>query len=533
MSGYPSDQRCPRCQYPVAPGAQSCANCGLAFTGTPGAAPGANPAYPPAQPGSGVSYGTLPASGYSSSQPPTTYVPPGSMNSAPTVASPLYPPGAGAPGSGSYPSAYPGSQPSGNYASTAPAYPGSQPPGGYPGSAPAYPGSQPPGGYSSSAPSYPGSQPPGSYPGSAPSYPGSQSSGTYPGSPPAYPGPAPTYPSPTPPYPGILPADGSQPIGGFGAPPIVAPPQTPAKKSGPSALLIAIIVIVVLVLVGGGGTAAYLLTRPKPVIEVTSAFKSGSNYAGSSTTVFHVTGSKFSGSSTITFLLDEKDAPGSSTVMSNSDGNIKADLTVTTDWNTGNHVLKAKDADGYETQAGVTLAICDQGECGTPGPNGAPTDSLSFTLNVAGQAVDAENNQPLGQFTDTLSITGKADPNGGTVCQGRDDGSPQTLHGTVSTSSGTLDYTETVSFTCMGMYKAGQLSYTEMATSAVYDFSVGFTCTATNAPFIEQQLTGTFASATGISGGKFMASQVTLFCDQGVGTAQFVGKTGTWTGTVG
>src|SRR5690348_7154721 len=102
MSVYPPDQRCPRCQYLLTPGATVCPNCGLALAG---AAPGANPLYPlpPTQPASGVSYGTMPASesvgtppampgAYGAgNQAPAIYSPQGTMNSAPTVAGSLYP----------------------------------------------------------------------------------------------------------------------------------------------------------------------------------------------------------------------------------------------------------------------------------------------------------------------------------------------------------------------------------------------------------------------------------------------------------
>ncbi len=143
MSAYPPDQRCPRCQYPLVPGATTCANCGLALTGAQGAFPGSNPAYPlpPTQQSSGGSYGAPPAAdpyggagnpggaGTYGSQPPTIYGGSGTMNSAPTMRSPLYPPGPG----GSQPQ-QPGYQPP-----PAPPYPGSQPQGTF-GSAPAYAG---------------------------------------------------------------------------------------------------------------------------------------------------------------------------------------------------------------------------------------------------------------------------------------------------------------------------------------------------------------------------------------------------------
>ena len=50
MTAYPSDQHCPRCQYPVPLGAATCSNCGMAFT---------SGAYPSPLLGSGNAYGAL------------------------------------------------------------------------------------------------------------------------------------------------------------------------------------------------------------------------------------------------------------------------------------------------------------------------------------------------------------------------------------------------------------------------------------------------------------------------------------------
>jgi hypothetical protein len=494
MSAYPPDQRCPRCQYPVTPGAATCANCGLALTGAAGAYPGSQPAYPssstPPAAGSG-SYSTLPASGpygggtppggagsYGGSQPPTAYSSE-TMNSAPTVASSLYP---------QDPGGYPGSQPQSPLPPPPPpAYPGSPPQASF-GSSP-YAGSQQPTVFAGPA-AYPGGQPPGSF-GAPSTFPGGQFQGSFPGS-------------------------------------VAAPPMTepPAPKKG-NGLKIAIIILVALVILGGGGgTAAYLLTRPKPVITVTSDYKVGTTYAGATDTVFHVTGSKFSSNSAITFLLDGNPAPGAATPQSGSDGSITADLKVTSNWSTGNHSLTARDAGGYVTQAGVSITIVAQGEAGTPGPNGAPADNKSFSIKATVNP-SSVNGGALRPFSDTLIITGKADPNGGSVCQARDDGSQQTIDDTVSTSSGTLEYIETAVFKCTGAYKSGKLTYTETTVSADFVFSNSLACTA-NTPFTEQQIDGTFGSATSISGS--FSSDSISFSDC---TGQFDAETGTWTGTLG
>ena len=509
MSMYPSDQRCPRCQYLLTPGATACPNCGLALAG---AAPGANPLYPlpPTPPASGVSYGTMPASesvgtppGFgaygSSNQPPTIYSPQGTMNSAPTVAGSLYPQPPDAAGSG-YSNAYPGSQQAG----------------GYPGSAPNYPGSQPAGGYAPTTPAYPGSQPQSGYPGSAPGYPGSQPQGGYMGSAPGYPG--------------------SQPAGGFGAPPLVMiPGQTPPQK-GRSGLKIAIVILIVLVVLGGGGgTLAYFLTRPKPVITITSQYPqnclspnpTGGTPAGAAGTKFHVTGQKFSGSSAITFLLDGQPAPGAQTVESDANGNVTADLTVTANWPTGDHTITARDASDYTTQTSEAITIVTPGEAGTLGPNGAPPDCKTFSLNVQVQRTDAVTGDQLNAFTDTLQITGQPDPAGGKVCGQDDDGQPHTNTG--SDSSGNK-YTETFILQCDGSYRDGKISYKETVTSDKVVFSNGFTCTA-QTPYINQDLEGTFSSSTAASG-DYTSDSITYNCSSGAPQTIDPEK-GTFSGTGG
>src|SRR6185437_5489076 len=79
--------------------------------------------------------------------------------------------------------------------------------------------------------------------------------------PPAYPGSAPGYPGGQPPaYPGVPP----QPAGWTSPPP-------PRQKSSAKPVLITLSIILVLALVGGG-VAFYFLTRPNPLMSVTSTY---------------------------------------------------------------------------------------------------------------------------------------------------------------------------------------------------------------------------------------------------------------------
>jgi hypothetical protein len=269
---------------------------------------------------------------------------------------------------------------------------------------------------------------------------------------------------------------------------------------------------------------------PRPVMRVQSRYHQGGLPAGSATTTLHISGKWFSYHSPITFLLDDRLAPGSQHAQSDALGQVEADLTVTSDWQPGRHILTAKDAEGYVTRSGQQLAIVAQGEAGTPGPNDAPADDASFTLAVA---VQVQNPIPgaSGSFQETLSVTGQADPAGGTVCQARDNGQPFTQTGDVLDVDGMptgITYQETLTTACSGSYKGGQLSYTETATSDQYVLSNGQTC-QTSAPYTLQALSGSFASATTISGDWSAASPI-ITCQSGFVFPQRPAQQGTWSG---
>ena len=298
-----------------------------------------------------------------------------------------------------------------------------------------------------------------------------------------------------------------------GMPPAYPVAPAPKKKHG---LLIAIISIIVVVLVVAGGVIGYVVTRPKPTINVTSTYHNGSALIGATGTAFTVTGNDFTGNSTVTFLLDNSPAPGVTPVQSDSKGNVTATLNVSSAWGVGNHKLTAKDAAGYLTQLSHAVTIVVAGQDDTPGPNGAPTDSASGTIDVTAQ----------GETGGAINLTVTGSPNGGAVCASQDDGKPHTHQ---DTSDG-IAFTETIVYTCQGTYKGGQLSYTETVTQASFnDPADGLTCTA-KTPFTNIQLQGTFSSNTSVSG-SYTTDAVTFNCNMGVGTinAQSAGS-GTWTG---
>ncbi len=211
-------------------------------------------------------------------------------------------------------------------------------------------------------------------------------------------------------------------------------------------------------------------------------------------------------------------------MSSDADGNVRADLTITTAWAVGNHILTAKDANGYTTKVGMPVVIVPQGQAHTPGPNGAPPDDMSFTLNASMQAQDAGTGKQLGSTTETLIITGKPDPSGGSVCQSLDDGQP---HSYIGNAGNGITYRETFIWSCSGTYKGGKLSYTETATTDKVDFSNGISCVA-HTHYVSEHLEGTFTSQNTISG-TLSSDSITADCNRGIGTQLTNASKGSWT----
>ncbi len=339
---------------------------------------------------------------------------------------------------------------------------------------------------------------------------------------PSYMPPAPAYqyappaqPYASPASPGVMPSYPQQPF---------TPPPA-QKKSGAGMRILIIVIVVVVILAGAGAGLVYFLTRPQPVINVTSNYKVGAVPAGSTSTAFHVSGQKFSGNSAITFLLDGTPVPGGSSAQSDANGNVKADLTITNGWPVGSHTLTAEDASNYKTNIGSAVTIVPQGQAHTPGPNGAPPDDMSFTVQTSVQPQDALNGKQQTPFSETLQITGN--PNGGSVCRSADNGQPQLLTGS---SGNGITYRETVVWTCSGSYKGGKLTYTETTTSDKIDFSDGVSCTV-HTPYVNQHLDGAFTNNNTISG-PYTSDGVTADCTGGLGTQHGDASKGTWNGNV-
>src|SRR5205814_1929582 len=145
------------------------------------------------------------------------------------------------------------------------------------------------------------------------------------------------------------------PLPSYGQPPSSLPPHH-QKPSG--RLRIALIGVVVFVVLGAVAGALLLLRpHPQPVLSVSSDYKVAATPAGARGTVLHVNGQQFSSNVAVTFLLDEIPVLGNGSAQSDANGIVRMDLTVTEGWGVGKHLLTARDANNFSTQAGVAVVI--------------------------------------------------------------------------------------------------------------------------------------------------------------------------------
>jgi hypothetical protein len=291
-------------------------------------------------------------------------------------------------------------------------------------------------------------------------------------------------------------------------------------------LLIALTALLVLILIGSA-IGFYQLTRPQPVVAVSSQYLSGTTPTGAASTSFHVLGYKFSSNSPITFLLDNNPLSPQPSVRSDDDGNFKADVPVTSNWSVGSHKLTARDSGSYLAKNVADVMIVNPGEASTPGPNGAPPDNARFTLKIKITTVD----NPPKTYTTFLTVSNQSGQNSGTVCDPiTDTGEPRTTNGTLDNNT---TYKNTVTYSCKGSYQAGKFSYTETGTNLKEDFSDGVSCQSTSS-FTAEQLTGTFSSGNTASG-TYNAPAYPLNCNKGGANPATINTTasnGTWTGTI-
>lgn len=317
----------------------------------------------------------------------------------------------------------------------------------------------------------------------------------------------------------------------------------PTPKIGSRRLKLALIgAAILLILSVTGAGILYALTRPQPLISVTSDYQLGSVPAGSTSTALHVTGRQFSANSAITFLLDGHPAPGSQIVPTDENGVFEADVIVTARWKLGAHQLTARDANGSTTRSSVKVMVVHQGEAHTPGPYGAPADdtasfSLYITLVIQQQSSGSVLNI-VGGGPQILTVQGRPDPAGGAVCDlQNDDGQPHSVDfilkpaggiiiGPISPANLMIPQKLTTAYTCSGVYQGAKISYTETNTVYKEVYTNGVTCSLA-APRISAQMEGAFNSATTASG-TYSVPASTLKCSNGRAET-FAAATGTWT----
>lgn len=298
------------------------------------------------------------------------------------------------------------------------------------------------------------------------------------------------------------------------AAPLPASDRTAPPRPGRRALRLVLLILACVLLAGsiGGGYAYYRVTRPEPVIMLSSKYIDGQTPVGATSTAgFSVKGSAFSPNEAITFLKDGKvDFAGA--VTSNGQGGFRTTLSIGSDWTPGFHIITAQDKDGYTTGVGVKVEIVGAGAKGTPGPGGAPTDSASMRI-------DALVTTRSGSTNWTLLVSQ------GSVCSPADDGFS---HSQTGTSAG-IAYTRSVMRTCKGTYKGGVLNYQEITTSDSYVFASGLVCNA-RVPYTSASVQGNFTDNTRISG-TYTTAGMTYDCNPGASHQNIDADAGTWQGT--
>ena len=304
------------------------------------------------------------------------------------------------------------------------------------------------------------------------------------------------------------------------------------KVAGGSAVktIMLVVTTVVVVAAGGIGAAAYFLSRPQPLISISSNYQVGNALAGANGTILHISGQKFSSNSAITFLLDGHVAPGNAGARSDSNGNFSADVTITDAWSVGTHTLTARDASNHSTKNSVSVTIVQPGQANTPGPNGAPPDDASFALGSSLQGQVIGLNQSFSRML-ALVITGHPDPAGGSVCEALDDGK---VH--FYTNNSTLDnatpYNKNAAYTCKGSYKGGKVTFDRTTLSEVDTFT--YTRCTLNGPHPDLEMTGTYTSNGTFTGtfNRDAIPQSDFACTNGYSSRSYYNVQGTWTGTV-
>jgi hypothetical protein len=160
-----------------------------------------------------------------------------------------------------------------------------------------------------------------------------------------------------------------------------------------------------------------------------------------------------------------------------------------------------------------------------PGPNGAPSDSASFTLAIV---VEGGSVRLLGNPENKILVTGRSGSASSMACGPHDNGQP------FSYPSPNPAITYTTVSTCTGSYQNGKLTYTQMILR--YSFSgQGATCTVSVVSPWVVSFQGTFTSPTTISGTATATHGAEPLSCAGVASNSFPveNDAGPWSGTIG
>src|SRR5258708_20576643 len=149
------------------------------------------------------------------------------------------------------------------------------------------------------------------------------------------------------------------------------------------------LVIVTLIAAGASSALVYFknLTQPilQPTFSLTSPYSVEHIPAGTIGTILQLDRQQFSSNSLISFLLDGKLAPDTPQLLSDPDGYVRANLTISSAWPLGQHSLAARDANNYTTRIRQLIEVVAPGQASTPGPFDAPSDDASFMASASEQ----------------------------------------------------------------------------------------------------------------------------------------------------
>jgi hypothetical protein len=264
---------------------------------------------------------------------------------------------------------------------------------------------------------------------------------------------------------------------------------------------------------------------------VTSDYLDNGKPAGTQNTTLHIQGKQFAANSPITLLFDGAAFRPDMQPQSDASGNFKFDLEVPVSWSTGLHTLTAKDGSNNTTNTGTEISIVKQGYAGTPGPDGAPSNTANFKIALTLHMNNTDNDAYLDHLKE-LEAKGQSDAQGGTACATADGAPPDTVE-----LPGGIN--EELTYTCSSTstYKEGRITYEETLQTDNLSDAAGL-CRLNSPQKSYIRMTGTYKNGE-FSGDTITLSiprvdQSTYTCTGDLANQTFRATTvnGTWTGTV-